>query len=77
MFPTYDNMPTIGFWAVLASVVGFGWVQWPGALVGFLLVLAFFILLEFRRARQREREIFQAHVDEMRDRQELTKLLED
>jgi len=41
------------------------------------LVLAFFIWLEFRRARQREREIFQAHVDQTRDQKELAKWLED
>jgi hypothetical protein len=56
MFPIYSNMPRIGLCAFLACALGFGLFGWLGAASGVLSVLAFFVWMDFRRARKLERE---------------------
>jgi hypothetical protein len=73
MFPIYSNMPAIGMVTVLACALGYWLFGWLGAAVSVMSVLGFFIWIEFRRARQRERESFQAHVDRTRDQSQFTK----
>ncbi len=52
MFPIFSNMPANGAVTVFACVLGFGLFGWVGAIVGVLSVFAFFLWLEFRRARR-------------------------
>jgi hypothetical protein len=73
VFPIYSNMPAIGMCTVLACVLGYGLFGGLGAAVGVLSVLVFFIGIEIRRARQRERDGFQAHVDRTQDQSEFAK----
>lgn len=62
MFPIYSNMPANGALTVFACVVGFGLFGWVGAVVGVLAVFAFFLWLEFLRAR-REDEAKERKID--------------